>query len=274
MKIHQGFENLPSIPRAVVSTGSFDGVHLGHRSIIAKMQDTAKDIQGETVIVTFNPHPRHALYPNGQGKDLWLLNSLEEKAGLLQNLGVQHLIVVPFTKTFAATSYQDFIQYYLVEKLHAKAIVVGANHHFGKNREGSSADIHQKYGITHNTQLQLVPANEEHYISSTLIRQLISQGHIQEANRLLGQNYLVDVNKIEITGNQIKAEVGETYKLLPPNGEYYLKIFSETNARIKGAVTSYIKDKHKYITLEIDSPLSQTFTDKDILKIIYCDNKF
>lgn len=270
MKIHQGFDNLPPISHAVVSTGSFDGVHLGHRSIIAKMQDTAQEIEGETVIVTFSPHPRHVLYPNGQGKDLWLLNSLQEKAGLLNSLGVQHLVVVPFTKTFAATPYQEFIQQYLVQKLHAKAIVVGANHHFGKNREGSSADIHRQYGISHNTQLQLVPANEAHHISSTLLRRLISQGQVQEANRLLGQNYFAHIRNVEISAHEIKAEIGETYKLLPPDGEYHVNFFSQT--KIKAAITSYTQGKHKYIRLQTEQQLPQKFVDQDVLKIIYCSD--
>ncbi len=250
VRIHQGFDNLPFITNAVVSTGSFDGVHLGHRSIIAKMQETAQEIGGETVIVTFDPHPRHVLYPNGQGKDLWLLNTLEEKASLLKQLGIQHLIVVPFTKTFAATPYQDFIQHYLVQKLHAKAIVVGANHHFGKDRAGSSADIHQQYGISHNTQLQLVPANEAYHISSTLIRQLISKGDMQEANRLLGQNYFADIYNIQMSNNQIVAEVGNVYKLLPVFYQEYSFKLSADSTTISAHITTYIKNGKKYISLQ------------------------
>ncbi len=250
VRIHQGFDNLPFITNAVVSTGSFDGVHLGHRSIIAKMQETAQEIRGETVIVTFDPHPRHVLYPNGQGKDLWLLNTLQEKASLLEGLGIQHLIVVPFTKTFAATPYQDFIQHYLVEKLHAKAIVVGANHHFGKDRAGSSADIHQQYGISHNTQLQLVPANKAYHISSTLIRRLISKGDMQEVHRLLGQNYFVDMRNVQISNNLIVAEVDNIYKLLPPSHQEYSFKLSADNTIISASITTYINNGKRYIALQ------------------------
>ncbi len=268
MRIHKGFHNLPSITNAVVSTGSFDGVHLGHRSIIAKMQETAKEVQGETTIVTFNPHPRHVLYPNGQGKDLWLLNSLEEKASLLKGLGVQHLIVVPFTKAFAATPYQDFIQHYLVEKLHAKAIVVGANHHFGKDRAGSGANIHQQYGISYNTQLQLVPANEEYHISSTLIRRLIGQGNMQEANRLLGQNYFIEINNLQIVDGQITAEIDEFYKLLPPsNQEYRFKLYANRKI-ITAVITSYEKNGKRYINLQSKQMLSNIMCRQECLQII------
>lgn len=250
MKTHSGFDNLPPINNAVVSIGSFDGVHLGHRSIIDTMQATAKAIQGETVIISFHPHPRLVLYPHSKGKHLKLLNSLEEKSKLLEHLGIDHLIVVPFTKTFAATPHQAFIQNYLVEQLHTQALVVGANHHFGKDRQGSSADIKEQYGIAHNTQLQLVAANEAMHISSTLIRQLISRGDMQEANHLLGQHYFMHLYPINHKQHQITARLEHSLKLSPPQGTYQVHMKQGSTSIAAEVQLSYMhKTKYAYLLL-------------------------
>ena len=137
MRIFYDFDQLVSIPFPVVTTGGFDGVHVGHRAIINRINKIARDIHGESVLITFHPHPRKVLFPETAGKDLFLINSQREKIELLRKTGLQNLIIVSFTPEFAHITSIDFIRDILVAKLHARKIVIGFNHQFGYNREGN-----------------------------------------------------------------------------------------------------------------------------------------
>ena len=141
MNIYFGFDEVKKIKNAVVTTGSFDGVHLGHKLILKRLSDAAHRVDGETVLITFYPHPRQVLYPDTLGKDLLMINSRQEKIDLLREAGLDNIIFVKFTKEFAATSANDFIKSYLVDKLNVKKIITGINHHFGKNREGDIEEL-------------------------------------------------------------------------------------------------------------------------------------
>src|SRR5947209_7598738 len=135
MRIFRSLDDLPRFRHAVVTTGTFDGVHIGHQKILKYMQDFCDETGGESILLTFWPHPRMVLQPEDNA--LKLLNTIEEKIELLSKTGLDNLIIFPFTKEFSRLSYLDFIRDILVEKFHPEVLVIGHDHHFGKNREGS-----------------------------------------------------------------------------------------------------------------------------------------
>lgn len=229
MKIHYSFDNLKGIKNPVVTTGTFDGVHVGHLVIINRLNELAKDINGESVLITFHPHPRKVLYPD-QAKDLRLINSQEEKKMMLKTTGLDHLIIINFTLEFSKTTSQDFVNNILLDKLNAKVIVVGFNHHFGHNRAGDYEYLYklskEKNFAVEEIEQQVI---ENEAISSTRIRKAIAEGHIGRVNAYLDHHYI-------IYGNIIKDEcefdkditqsivVEEEEKLLPPDGRYAAKV--------------------------------------------------
>ena len=136
MRIYHDLDDFNPVRGAVVTSGTFDGVHVGHQSILSRLHEIAERNKGETVVITFWPHPRLVLYPDA---DLKLLNTFEEKAELIKEQGIHHLLRIPFTKEFSQLSSEEFITKILVEKIGTKKLVIGYDHHFGKNREGSFA---------------------------------------------------------------------------------------------------------------------------------------
>ena len=136
MKIYRSFEEARGIKNPVVTTGSFDGVHIGHKTILDRLRMLAEKYDGESVLITFDPHPRKVLYPDTVGKDLKLINSQEEKIELLRKAGLDNVIIINFTKDFSRISCEEFVRDYLKGILNARVIVVGFNHHFGFNQEG------------------------------------------------------------------------------------------------------------------------------------------
>ena len=228
MKIYNGIEeyNSSEVPMPVVSVGTFDGVHVGHQRIIAKMVEEAHKINGETVLITFFPHPRIVLHSDS--KNLKFINTREKKFELLEKFGIQHLIVINFTREFAKTTFSDFVKNVIVGKIKTKKLIVGYDHQFGKNRLGdysSLYDICKEYSL----EVKRVAAQDVNkiFVSSTKIRKALNEGKIKKANELLGYNY-------SITGNVVKgAGIGKTigfptanidiedeYKLITANGVY------------------------------------------------------
>lgn len=233
MNIYFGFDEVKNIKNAVVTTGSFDGVHLGHKLILKRLSDTARKINGETVLITFYPHPRQVLYPDTLGKDLLMINSRQEKIDLLRDAGLDNIIFVKFTKEFASTSAKDFIKTYLVDKLRVKKIVTGSNHHFGKNREGDIDEL-KLFGNTHGFEIELIPSQDIQNvdISSTLIREAILQGQVQKAQAYLGHPFFIKA-QIQAKGQAQFLQMGyktkklvveEKYKLIPPCGSYLILV--------------------------------------------------
>ena len=234
MIIHHGIDQLPTIKNAVVTSGTFDGVHLGHRKILQRLQQIAKQSEGESVVITFWPHPRLVLYPN-DGDHLQLLNTFEEKADLLAKSGIDHLIRIPFTKEFSQKSSQEFIQQILIDKLNTKKLVIGYDHKFGRNREGSFEylrDNADKYGF----EVEEIPRQDiEHVgISSTLIRNTMSEGKIEISNQYLSHPYTITGEVV--TGDKIGRTIGfptanvkisNPHKLVPSNGVYAIKAIIE-----------------------------------------------
>lgn len=234
MQVHYSMDHLPEISSPVVTVGSFDGVHVGHRVIIGRLNDLAAEVQGSSVLITFFPHPRKVLYPHTAGKDLKLINSQSEKIMLLEESGLDHLIIMEFTLDFSRTTSDDFVENYLVGKLHAHTIVVGFNHYFGHNKEGSFHSLYkarERFGF----QVEEIPVQEiqNETVSSTKIRKALKEGNIQRANAYLEHHYMIRADMDPVP--QLKTQFGHSYyeilipdllKLLPPEGGYAASFLS------------------------------------------------
>ncbi|MDH5397078.1 MAG: bifunctional riboflavin kinase/FAD synthetase [Cyclobacteriaceae bacterium] len=229
MKIYNGLNGFSKLKHAVVTSGTFDGVHYGHRKIIDRLCQIAKNDGGETVLITFWPHPRLVLYPN---EPLHLLNTLEEREALLAENCIDHLIRIPFTKDFAQLSSTEFIQQILIDGIGTKKLVIGYDHRFGKNREGSFDHLTQNshnYGF----EIEEIPRQEvdDMGVSSTKIRNALSQGAIEQANHLLGYKYHLTGNVTK--GDEIGRRIGfptanifvnSPIKLVPADGVYTVRV--------------------------------------------------
>lgn len=233
MKVYHNMESAAGkIKKAVVTTGSFDGVHIGHKVIINRLNQLAREINGESVLVTFSPHPRKVLYPEQQ--DLKLINSQEEKTDLLSKTGLDNLIIIPFSRDFAKTTSRAFITDMLVGMLQARIVVVGHNHHFGHNREGDFSYLH---GLSEQLgfQVEELPLLdiENETVSSTKIRRSLKEGNMQRANAYLDHPYVLYGNLNQGQGmpelsdfTTMITEVTEKDKLIPPSGIYAANLYT------------------------------------------------
>ena len=192
MKIFRGFEEVKVIRNPVVTTGSFDGVHIGHKAILGRLRMLAEKHNGESVLITFDPHPRKVLYPETAGKNLKLINTQEEKLELLEKAGLNNVIIVEFTLGFSKITSEEFVRDYLQGMLHAKVVVVGFNHHFGFNQEGDYRKLWEWQG-KYNFEAEEIPEQDVQHeaVSATKIRKAISEGYIQRANAYLDHYYVV-----------------------------------------------------------------------------------
>ena len=228
MKIFRSFEEAKDIINPVITTGSFDGVHIGHKTILNRLRLLSEKINGESVLITFDPHPRKVLYPDTAGKDLKLINSQEEKLDLLEKTGLDNVIIVEFTREFSKITSEQFVRDYLHGILKAKIIVAGFNHHFGFNKEGDYRKLWEWQGKYHFEAVE-IPEQEVHHetVSSTKIRQAISEGYIQRANAYLDHYYIIkglaENNPSEETADfpdLLKIPLNEECKILPLWGIY------------------------------------------------------
>lgn len=226
MKIHRGIENIPRIPNAVVTTGTFDGVHPGHRSILDRLQKTAHEIGGESVLLTFYPHPRTVINPDYT--DLKLLNTQAEKEALLAETGLNHLVVIHFTPEFSQITAEEYIARILVERIGVKKLVIGYDHRFGKGRGGSFREL-QEMAPSLGFEVEEIPALEIDgmAVSSSKIRQALLNGEVDRAAEKLG--YLYPLTGRVIQGDQLGRTLGfptanlnceDPLKLIPSNGIY------------------------------------------------------
>jgi riboflavin kinase/FMN adenylyltransferase len=228
MKIFRSFEEAKNIRNPVVTTGSFDGVHIGHKTILNRLRMLADKHNGESVLITFHPHPRKVLYPETAGRDLRLINSQEEKIMLLEKAGLDNVIIIEFTREFAKTTSEEFVSRYLTGILKSKVVVAGFNHHFGFNKEGDYRQLwrmQEKYGF----EAEEIPEQEvEHEtVSSSRIRKAISEGYIQRANAYLDHYYLVmgvplrsDPPPAGSSLTFYSVPITDENKLLPSDGIY------------------------------------------------------
>lgn len=213
---------------SVITIGTFDGVHIGHTEILKRVITTAKKEDLDSILLTFFPHPRMVLQKESEIK---LINSLPEKKQLLAQLGLQHLVIHPFTKDFSRLTALEYVRDILVNQLNAKKIIIGYDHRFGRNR---TADIHdlKEFGKTYNFEIEEISAQEldQVAVSSTKIRKALQHGNITTANTYLGYNYtitgtIVTGKKIGRTINYPTANLqpSQDYKLIPKNGVYIVK---------------------------------------------------
>ena len=227
MKLHQTLNLYPKSPSAI-TIGTFDGVHLGHRKIIKRLQTVAKEKGLESVILTFFPHPRMILQPAVEMK---LLNTIDERKEILLNLGIDHLVIKEFTVEFSKLLADQYVKDILIDGLNAKYIIIGYDHRFGRNRR---ADIHDliAFGKQFDFKVEEISVKdvEDVAVSSTKIRLALNGGDIKTANTFLGYNYFLTGTVIK--GKQIGQQIGfptaniyikENYKLIPKNGVYIVK---------------------------------------------------
>ncbi|MGB0430087.1 MAG: bifunctional riboflavin kinase/FAD synthetase [Bacteroidia bacterium] len=229
MRIFKGIEEFVAFKNPVLSIGTFDGVHLGHRTILDKLNHDAQRLGGQSLLITFWPHPRMVLQPDY--KDLRLLNTMEEKMTLLDKAGLQNLLIIPFTKYFSRTTSHDFIRNILVEKVAMKKVIIGYDHHFGRNREGSF-DVLKEFQPIFNFELEEITAQQidEINVSSTKIRHALFDGDLAKTHEFLGYNYFI--NGTVVKGHSLgktlgfptaNVKVNYPFKLIPQDGVYAVR---------------------------------------------------
>lgn len=230
MKIYHSPSDFTRLPNAVVTSGTFDGVHLGHQKILNRVKEVAERTGGETVVITFWPHPRMVLHPDDL--TLKLLNTFEEKAALLKEQGIQHLLRIPFTREFSQLSSTEFIQQILVETLGTRKLVIGYDHHFGKNREGSFDQL-KITGKTFGFDVEEIPAQDIDHVtvSSSKIRKALESGDVVTAAHFLGKSY--SLSGWVTTGDKLGRVFGyptanlmieSHFKLIPADGIYAVRV--------------------------------------------------
>lgn len=230
MNIYHHIDEFKAVNNAVVTIGTFDGVHQGHRKIIESIISLARETGGETVILTFFPHPRMILHP--EDESLKMINTMQEKAGLLEQLGVDHLIITPFSRDFSNQQPEDYIRDVLVNKIGTKKIVIGYDHRFGKDRSGSLSDL-LRLSSVYGFDVVEIPEEDidEIAVSSTRVRNALLGNDIKQANSLLGYPFFL-TGKV-IRGDQIGRQIGyptanilieEHYKLIPADGIFAVTV--------------------------------------------------
>lgn len=230
MKIYRSIDEFSGAENVVLTVGTFDGVHIGHQKIIERIQSIAQRLNGETALLTFYPHPRKVLF---EDSDLKLIHTQEEKEQRLEKVGIDHLIVHPFTRDFSRLTALQYVRDLLVQKIGVRALVVGYDHHFGRNREGSFDEL-REYGEVYGFEVVEIPAQDidDVSVSSTKIRNALAEGNIAKANKFLGSPFLI--TGTVVVGQKLGRELGfptanirveEDYKLLPANGVYAAYIY-------------------------------------------------
>ncbi len=230
MKIYRNIEEFIPIDNAVVTIGTFDGVHIGHQKILDVLKECAKKIKGETVLLTFFPHPRMVL--QSEDDSLRLINTIDEKIRRLAKCGIDHLIITPFTREFSQQTPEEYIREILINKIGTKKIVIGYDHCFGKDRSGSFKDL-LHFAAVFNYSVKEIPEQDVNNIavSSTKIREALIKGDIEVANKYLG--YPFELTGTVIMGKQIGRDIGfptanidipENYKIIPAYGIYAVEV--------------------------------------------------
>jgi riboflavin kinase/FMN adenylyltransferase len=237
MKVHYDLTALPQFKHAIVTMGAFDGVHKGHQQIIQRMKELAQKVQGETIIITFHPHPRKVI--SSVPGEIKQLSNIKERIQLLDAAGIDHLVIINFDYKFSNMTADQYVEDFLYQYFKPNTVIVGYDHHFGKGRNGNiellktmGAKLHFQVEEIHE---QLV---QSEIISSTLIRNYISEQQIKKANDLLGYAYFFE--GFVVRGNQLGRTIGyptanlhinDEEKLIPSNGVYAVKV--------KGACTNH-----------------------------------
>ena len=230
MKIYNCIKDFVAVDNPVVTIGTFDGVHIGHQSIFRRMVAEANRLNGETVVITFYPHPRIAL--GLDSANLKFINTQERKINRIEEAGIDYLVIIPFTREFSSLSSEAFIKDFVVEKTHPVKIITGYDHHFGKDRAGGF-ELLSKMGKELNFEVEKVDAEEANdvTISSTKIRKLLEAGKVKAANGFLGYEYSITGNVVK--GKAIGRDIGfptanikvaDEYKLIAAVGVYACRV--------------------------------------------------
>ncbi|RXF69315.1 bifunctional riboflavin kinase/FAD synthetase [Arcticibacter tournemirensis] len=226
MKVYKHLNEFQKSNNAVATIGTFDGVHIGHRKIISRLVEDARNMKGESVILTFFPHPRMILHP--EDESLKLITTIQEKTELIESLGVDHLIITPFTRDFSNLSPESYIEHILIERIGIRKIIIGYDHRFGKDRAGNFALL-QHYSSVYNYEIEKIAEQDIHdvAVSSTKVREALLHGDVKTAADFLG--YPFHLTGKVIKGDQIGRKIGyptanllveEAYKLIPADGIY------------------------------------------------------
>ena len=260
MKVYNDLNDLPKFRNAVITIGSFDGVHSGHQKILEQVNHLAEDVGGESVVITFHPHPRQVVYP--KDNSLKLLNTIEEKVLTLERYGVDNVVVIPFTVEFSQQSADEYIQKFLIEKFQPYYVVIGYDHRFGLNRQG---DVNYLKWYATKSRFEVIEIEKQQVeditVSSTKIRKALSIGDVSSAHRFLNHYYMITGTVVH--GQKIGTELGfatanievkQDYKLIPPQGIY--AVFVEHQKKRYGGML-YIGDRptlkeHNNQTIEVN----------------------
>jgi riboflavin kinase/FMN adenylyltransferase len=228
VKVTHNYSQFSSTKKTIVTIGTFDGVHIGHQKIISQLLYASKKENETSVLLTFFPHPRMVLQKDSNIK---LINTIDEKINLLENLGLEELIIHPFNRDFSRLTALEFVRDILVDKLNISKLIIGYDHHFGKNREGNFEQL-LEYGTMFDFQVEEIPAQNinDISVSSSKIRTALRDGNIEKANKYLDYNFMLS-GKV-VTGNNLGSKINfptanihieEDYKLIPKNGVYIVK---------------------------------------------------
>ncbi|GAB2535026.1 bifunctional riboflavin kinase/FAD synthetase [Rufibacter soli] len=230
MIVIRELSQFPSLAHAVVTSGTFDGVHVGHQKILSRLIETARQSHGQSVVITYWPHPRMVLHP--EDNSLRLLSTIEERIEALRLFGVDYLLILPFTREFAQLSSEEYIQQILINTIHTKKLVIGYDHRFGKNREGGFEYLQQNAG-RYGFEVEEIPRQDVDAVgvSSSKIRTALEMGDVETATRYLGRPYSITGTVVQ--GKQLgrtigfptaNIEVSEKTKLVPAHGVYAVKV--------------------------------------------------
>jgi len=230
LKIYHSISNFKNVQKPILTTGTFDGVHFGHRKIIQRLSEIAVNEGGQSAILTFYPHPRMVLFPDDH--QLQLINTLDEKIRLLEKAGVQHLIIHPFTKEFSRTTSLSFVRDIIVNQLNTHKLVIGYDHHFGRNREGTFEHL-KEFAPVYGFEVEEIPAQllDDVKVSSTKIRNALLNGQVDLAYHFL--NYHYELSGTVVKGNEVGRSINfptanlfvdDTTKLIPKPGVYAVKV--------------------------------------------------
>ena len=233
MKVIQSIAAFNSSEKTIVTIGTFDGIHIGHQKILKNLIRTANNEGKKSVLLTFFPHPRMVLQKENK---ILLLNTIKEKSSLLEKMGLDYLIIHPFSREFSRLTALEFVRDILVNKLNTSRLIIGYDHHFGKNREGN---IHQlkEYSLLYDFKVEEIPAQDidDVSVSSTKIRTALKDGNLKTANNYLGYHYML--NGTVVSGKKLGGTIGfptanleikEPYKLIPKTGVYIIKTHINT----------------------------------------------
>lgn len=248
MKVYRHIDEFRKLNNAVVTIGTFDGVHIGHRKIISRLVEEARKTGGESVILTFFPHPRMILHP--EDESLRLITTIQEKIELIGMLGVGHLIITPFTRDFSNLSPEAYIEQILVGKIGIRKIIIGYDHRFGKDRAGNFSLL-QQYAPVYQYEIEEIPEQDMHdvAVSSTKVRQALLNGDVKTAHDFLG--YPFQLSGKVIKGDQLGRQIGfptanlligESYKLIPADGIYAVLVEHRDGHR-QGKGMAYIGNR-------------------------------